>query len=406
MTTTAHSSLPLLFTPIKLRGLEIRNRIMASPMCQYLSEDGGPNDWHLMHLGRLAIGGCGIVFGEETAVEPNGRKTYSCAGMYDTKHVGAYRRLTNVIKENGAVPAIQLGHSGRKGSCHGAIEGWRPLELEDAKHGKAPWQVMAPTAHNCPPRPIFPKEMDLDDIKKVISSFRTAAKMSIDSGYEIVEIHGAHGYLIHQFLSSTSNQREDAYGGSLENRMRLAVEVAVAVREVWPQDKPVFFRLSAVDGKGGSWSLFESIQLAAALKAVEIDMIDVSSGGVMGDSEMPMVPRIPAYQVEFSKRIRSAVGIKTVAVGGITEPKQAEEILQAGDADLIALARELLWNADWPSHSAKALGLQDPFAYLPEGYAHRLRLRESQKEMKINQDETEITKSLSYFLSNADGSAD
>ena len=389
---------PLLFTPMKLRDLVIPNRVIASPMCQYTSDDGAPNDWHIMHLGRLAIGGCGIVFGEETAVEPNGRKTYSCAGIYNSSQLPAYRRLTDVIKANGAVPAIQLGHSGRKGSCHGAIENWRPLEQHDADNGMAPWQVMAPTAANCPPRPITPKEMDKDDIKHAIDAFRRATQMSIDAGYDIVEVHGAHGYLIHQFLSSTSNQRTDNYGGSLENRMRFAIEVADVVRQVWPKDKPVFFRLSAVDGKGGSWTLGESIALAKALKMVDIDVIDVSSGGVMGNSAMPMLPRLPAYQVEFSSRIRQQAKIKTVAVGGITKAQQAEDILQTGGADMVALARELLWNADWPSHAAKTLGLDDPFAYLPEGYAHRLRMRENQKEMKINQDPELIKASLAYFL--------
>ena len=210
-------------------------------MCQYSSENGGPNDWHIMHLGRLAIGGCGIVFGEETAVEPNGRKTYSCAGLYNDWHPSAYRRLTDAIKKNGSVPAIQLGHSGRKGSCHGAIENWRPLEIHDKENGMPPWQVMAPTTVNCPPRPIPPREMDQGDINKIVENFRIATKLSIDSGYEIVEIHGAHGYLIHQFLSSTSNQRTDKYGGSLENRMRFAIEVAEIVREEWPKDKLSLF---------------------------------------------------------------------------------------------------------------------------------------------------------------------
>jgi 2,4-dienoyl-CoA reductase-like NADH-dependent reductase (Old Yellow Enzyme family) len=403
---TAQSSpnTPLLFTPIKFRGLEVRNRIMASPMCQYHSDDGGPNDWHMMHLGRLAIGGCGIVFGEETAVEPDGRKTHSCAGLYNQSHIAAYRRLTDMIKQHGAVPAIQLGHSGRKGSCHGAIEDWRPLTTEDAKHGLPPWQIMTPSAAISPTRPIPPKEMDYDDIKRVIEAFRTATKRSIDAGYDIVEIHGAHGYLIHQFLSSSANQRDDTYGGSLENRMRLAVEVGAAVREEWPQDKPVFFRLSAVDGKGGSWRLTDSIALAKALRVVDIDVVDVSSGGVTGSSDMPMVPRIPAYQASFSGRIRYEAKIKTVAVGGITTAKQAEDILQAGDADIIAMARELLWNADWPAHAAEALGVDDPFSYLPTGYAHRLRLREAQKTMDINQDQNLIAKSLRYFLDDSTSS--
>ena len=389
---------PLLFTPIKIRGLVIRNRIIASPMCQYLSVDGAPSDWQLMHLGRLAIGGCGIVFGEETAVEPDGRKTHNCAGLYKQSHVASYRKITNMIKSNGALPAIQLGHSGRKGSCHDAMRDWRALNNFDAENDLPPWQVMTPTAALSPPRPIPHKEMDQDDINRVVDDFRTATKRSIDAGYDIVEIHGAHGYLIHQFLSATSNQRKDNYGGSLANRMRFAVEVAAAVREVWPKERPVFFRLSAVDGKGGSWTLADSISLAATLREVGIDMIDVSSGGITGSSNMPMVPRIPAYQARFASRIRHQANIGTIAVGGITTPQQAEDILRSGKADMIAMARELLWNADWPAHAAQSLGLDDPFSYLPTGYAHRLRQRESQKQMNINQDAKLIEKNFNFFL--------
>ena len=204
--------------------------------------------------------------------------------------------------------------------------------------------------------------MDQDDINRVIDDFRTATKRSIDAGYEIVEVHGAHGYLIHQFLSATSNQRQDHYGGSLANRIRFAVDVAAAVREVWPKERPVFFRLSAVDGKGGSWTLADSISLAATLREVGIDMIDVSSGGITGSSNMPMVPRIPAYQASFASRIRHEANIGTIAVGGITSPQQAEDILRSGKADMIAMARELLWNADWPAHAAQSLG--------PVSYTH------------------------------------
>ncbi len=401
MTSSSANNLdarPLLFTPIKIRGLVMRNRIIASPMCQYLSVDGAPNDWQLMHLGRLAIGGCGIVFGEETAVEPDGRKTHNCAGLYKQSHVASYRKITDMIRSNGALPAIQLGHSGRKGSCHDAMRDWRALNKSDAENDLPPWQVMTPTAAISPPRPIPHKEMDQDDINRVVDDFRTATKRSIDAGYDIVEIHGAHGYLIHQFLSATSNQRKDNYGGSLANRMRFAVEVAAAVREVWPKERPVFFRLSAVDGKGGSWTLADSISLAATLREVGIDMIDVSSGGITGSSNMPMVPRIPAYQARFASRIRHQANIGTIAVGGITTPQQAEDILRSGKADMIAMARELLWNADWPAHAAQSLGLDDPFSYLPTGYAHRLRQRESQKQMNINQDAKLIEKNFNFFL--------
>ena len=240
--------------------------------------------------------------------------------------------------------------------------------------------------------------MDQADINQVINHFRTATKLSIDAGYDIAEIHGAHGYLIHQFLSSASNQRQDSYGGSLENRMRFAIEVASAVRDLWPKQHPVFFRLSAVDSQGGSWTLSEAVALAKALRDVGIDMIDVSSGGIAGSSNMPMVPRIPAYQASFSGRIRRQANVGTIAVGGITEAQQAEDIFETGDSDMIAMARQLMWNSDWPAHAAYVLGLDDPYSYLPDGYAHRLRQREEQKKMKINQDKALIEKSLRYFM--------
>lgn len=376
---------PLLFTPVSLKGIQARNRIVVAPMCQYHSDDGGPTDWQMMHLGRLAAGGPGIVFGEETAVERRGRKTYACAGIYKDEHIAAYRRLTDFIREQGAVPAIQLGHSGRKASCHTAVQDWRPLIDADGEDGFAPWQGLAPSALDQLPRRFLPKEMDRDDIRAVLESFREATRRSQDAGYDIVEVHGAHGYLIHQFLSPVANHRTDAYGGDIEGRMRFALEVAEVVRGAWPADRPVFYRISAVDGEGGIWSLDDSVVLSRALKDRGIDLIDVSSGGIFGDSEMPAVPRVPGYQVGFSERIKREVDIPTIAVGGITEAGQAEAILQAGQADLVALARELLWNADWPAHAARALGLEDPFAVMPGEYAHRLRQREAQKTMPLNQ---------------------
>jgi 2,4-dienoyl-CoA reductase-like NADH-dependent reductase (Old Yellow Enzyme family) len=389
---------PLLFTPISLRGVTARNRIVAAPMCQYHSDDGGPTDWQVMHLGRLAAGGAGIVFGEETAVERRGRKTYACAGLYKEDHIPAYRRLTDFIREQGAVPAIQLGHSGRKASCHTAVEDWRPLRDEDAADGFAPWQGLAPSALDQLPRRFTPKAMDRDDIRTVLDAFRLATQRSLDAGYDIVEVHGAHGYLIHQFLSSVSNQRSDAYGGDIQGRMRLPLEIAEVVRDAWPDDKPVFYRISAVDGQGGTWTLEDSVIFSRALKDRGMDLIDVSSGGIMGDSEMPPVPRIPGYQVGFSERIKREVDIMTIAVGGITEAGQAEDILQAGQADLVALARELLWNADWPAHAARALGLDDPFAVMPHEYAFRLRQRETQKTMPINKGGVETKAAMQALL--------
>lgn len=391
-------SLPLLFTPIKLRGVTARNRIVVAPMCQYHSDDGGPTDWQMMHLGRLSAGGPGIVFGEETAVERRGRKTYACAGLYKDEHVPAYRRLTDFIREQGAVPAIQLGHAGRKASCHVAVEDWRPLRDEDTADGMAPWQGLAPSALDQPARRFLPKEMDLDDIRTVLDAFRVATLRSADAGYDIVEVHGAHGYLIHQFLSPLSNHRTDAYGGDRQGRMRFALEVAESVRAAWPKDRPVFYRISAVDGQGGVWNLDDSVALSAALKDRDIDLVDVSSGGITGETDMPMLPRIPGYQAGFAERIRRDAKVMTIAVGGITEAQQAEDILQSGQADMVALARELIWNADWPAHAARALGLEDPFGVMPHEYAFRLRQREAQKTLPINQGGAETQAAMQALL--------
>lgn len=376
---------PLLFTPITIRGVTSKNRIVVSPMCQYNSDDGGPGDWQMMHIGRLAVGGAGIIFGEETGVEARGRKTYKCAGIWDDKHIPMFRKLTDFIKEQDAVPAIQLGHAGRKASCHTATEDWRPLEDKDAADGMPPWQGLAPSALDQLPRRFIPKAMDQNDIRTVLDAWREATRRSMDAGYDILEIHGAHGYLIHQFLSPVSNHRNDAYGGDRAGRMRFALEVAEVVRDAWPQDKPLFFRVSAVDGEGGIWSLEDTVALSKELKDRDIDLVDCSSGGISGDSEMPMVPRIEQFQAGFADRVRWEAGIMTIAVGGITQAQQAEDILQSGRADLVALAREFLWNADWAAHAAKELGAVDPYGQMPHEYAYRLRQREKQKEMPINQ---------------------
>lgn len=378
------AQLPLLFTPIKLRSVTARNRIVASPMCQYRSENGAPNDWQLAHFGRLAIGGCGIVFGEETGVEARGRKTYTCAGIYDDTHIAAYKRLNDFVRANGAVPAIQLGHAGRKASCHDAIKNWAPLRAEDAADGLAPWQAIGPSALPQSPGHPIPKAMSEADIADVIQAFADAAVRADKAGYDILEIHGAHGYLIHQFLSPLTNKRNDGYGGSRENRMRFALEITRAVRAAWPEEKPLFYRLSAVDGQGGMWSIDDSIALSRGLKDCGVDVVDVSSGGIVGSASMSTVPRLPGFQVPFAERIKREAGVATMAVGLITEGEQAEAILQQGKADLIAIARELMWYADWPAHMAHRLGVDD-YRYMPEGYAHRLQLRDSQARLAINQ---------------------
>ena len=362
--------MPLLFTPIKLRSIVARNRIVSSPMCQYLSDDGGPEDWQLVNFGRFAMGGCGIVFGEETAVEARGRKTHHCAGIYKDSHVPAYRRINDFIRAQGAVPAVQLGHCGRRASQHGPLKDRAALT-----EAERPWQGISPSALPPTPDGAIPREMDVSDIRTTIIAWREAAQRSVDAGYDICEIHGAHGYLIHQFLSPLSNLRTDAYGGSLKNRMRYALEVVEAVRAVWPQDKPLWFRTSAVEGPGGVWGIEETLSLVRELKQRGVDMVDCSSGGIAlgGESGLSAVPRVPGFQAGYAREIRRETGMPTVAVGMISDARHAETILREGHADLVALARGLMDDPNWPLHAARELGCADPLALVHAREAQRLR---------------------------------
>jgi 2,4-dienoyl-CoA reductase-like NADH-dependent reductase (Old Yellow Enzyme family) len=372
---------PLLFTPVTIAGLTVRNRIVVSPMCQYSSEDGGPTDWHLVHLGKFAMGGAGIVFCEETAVEQRARKTYACAGIYSDGHAPMYRRITDFLRENGSVPAMQLGHAGRKASCGPPWTNFKPLTEEDAKHGRAPWRGISASAIPAREDALMPLELSVDDIRQVADAWREATLRTLDAGFDVLEIHGAHGYLIHQFLSPLANRRSDAYGGSLENRMRFALEITEAVRAVWPREKPLFFRVSAVDGADGAWSADDTVALAKALKQRGVDVITCSSGGIGGPLNMAIVPRTPGYQVPYAERVKKEAGLKACAVGLITEPEHAEAILQQGRADLIAMARELMYNPNWPVHAAKVLGVADYLKLLPPAYAWWLERREKIREL-------------------------
>lgn len=376
MTTT-----PLLFTPLKLAGLTLRNRVVVSPMCQYSSAEGGPNDWHLVHLGKFALGGAGVVFCEETAVEERARKTYGCAGIYGDRHVPMYRRITAFLRDHGAIPAMQLGHSGRKASCGPPWTNFKPLTEEDAKTGLVPWRGVS--ASPLPPRDDapLPIELSVTDIRTVIQSWREAALRTLEAGFDILEIHGAHGYLIHQFLSSLANRRTDAYGGDLAGRMRFALEVTESVRAAWPRGKPLFFRVSAVDGDGGAWSMDDTVALARELKTRGVDVVTCSSGGINGPLNMAIVPRTPGYQVPYANRVRAEAGLMTCAVGLITEARQAEDILQRGAADLIALAREFLYNPNWAVHAARDLGVPDYLDLLPPAYSWWLKRREKIREI-------------------------
>lgn len=338
----------MLLEPITLGALKLRNRIVVSPMCQYSSPGGVPTDWHLVHLGSRAVGGAALVFTEATAVSPEGRISPEDTGIWNGEQVAAWSRIVSFIRGQGAVAGIQLAHAGRKASTDAPWRGGGPL---DAEHGG--WTPVAPSAIPFDEGHPVPIALDTDGIAKVIEDFRAAAKRAREARFEVIEIHGAHGYLIHQFLSPLSNTRTDRYGGSLENRARLLREVIAAVRESWPAPMPLWVRLSATDWAEGGWDIGECVQLARMLRADGVDVIDCSSGGTVPHAKIPVGP---GFQVPFAARIRREAGIPTSTVGLITEPRQAEEILQRGDADVIEMAREFLRDPYFPRRAAKELG--------------------------------------------------
>jgi 2,4-dienoyl-CoA reductase-like NADH-dependent reductase (Old Yellow Enzyme family) len=372
---------PLLLRPMTIRGVTSRNRIVVSPMSQYAAVDAAPTDWHLVHLGKFAMGGAGIVFVEETAVEERARKTYHCPGIYNDAQAKAWRRVTDFLRSQGALSAIQLGHAGRKVATKSPWDGFAPLTDEDAKTGEPPWQGIAPSPIAFKPGAMVPLEMDHADIKQVIASHVEACRRSMDAGFDICEIHGAHGYILQQFLSPITNKRTDGYGGEIQGRMRFTLELIEAVRAAWPQDRPLFFRSSCIDGKGGAWDIEDTVVLAGELKQRGVDVIDCSSGGIEGPLTLAVVPRVPGYHVPFAERIRREVGIPTMAVGLITDPHQAESYLADGRCDLVALARELMWNPNWPVHAAHDLGVPNAHHLLPRSYSWWLERREEVRRL-------------------------
>ncbi|MHB8453389.1 MAG: NADH:flavin oxidoreductase/NADH oxidase [Acidiferrobacterales bacterium] len=339
----------LLFSPFTLRGLEFRNRIFVSPMCQYSAPDGHATSWHLVHLGSRAVGGAALVMAEATAVSPAGRISLHDLGIWSDAHGDSLAPVARFIREQGAVPAIQLAHAGRKSSTDLPWHGGEPLG--PANGG---WQALAPSALPFLPDSPVPRSLSTSDIDRVVDEFAAAARRSLTAGFQVVEIHMAHGYLLHEFLSPLSNRRDDEYGGSLENRMRFPLRTACAVREVWPKDLPVFVRISATDWTEGGWDLAQSVELARRLKAVGIDLVDCSSGGLVADAR---IPAGPGFQTPFATSIRHETGIATGAVGFITDPLQAEQIIATGLADAVLLARELLRDPYWPLHAARSLGV-------------------------------------------------
>lgn len=343
-----------LFTPITFRDLAFRNRIFVSPMCQYSAEGGMPNMWHQTHYGSRAVGGAALVMVEATAVSPEGRITPHCLGLWSEQHATAFQPMTDFIRSQGAVPGIQIAHAGRKASCDVPWQAGRYLPV-----GAGGWRTVAPSAIALTPAHGTPHALSLAEIDDIVDQFADAACRALAAGFEVAEVHCAHGYLMHEFLSPLSNHREDEYGGSLENRCRLPLRVAQTVRDIWPQQWPVFVRISATDwveqrdGRQG-WDLAQSVRFAHMLKTIGIDLIDCSSGGLVLDAAIPVAP---GYQVPLAEAIRRQAGIATGAVGMITKAQQAEQILADNQADVILMARELLRDPYWPLRAARELGV-------------------------------------------------
>jgi 2,4-dienoyl-CoA reductase-like NADH-dependent reductase (Old Yellow Enzyme family) len=338
-----------LFQPITIRGVTLKNRIVVSPMCQYSSEDGMAGDWHLVHLGSRAVGGAGLIFVEATAVTAHGRITPGDMGIWDDRQIEPLARIARFIHRLGCVPGIQLAHAGRKASCRAPWEGGGRLKTT-AEGG---WEVVAPSAIPFREGDPLPRALDEAGITEGVEAFTAAARRAVLAGFRVIEIHSAHGYLLHSFLSPLSNQRTDSYGGSLENRIRMLVQVATALRQTIPADMPLFTRISATDWVEGGWDLEQSIALAQALKPVGVDLIDASSGGNVAKAAIPLGP---GYQVPFAAAIRKQADIHTAAVGLITEPAQADAIIASGQADLVFLAREMLRDPYWALKAGRALG--------------------------------------------------
>ena len=340
---------PSLFSPLQLRGVTTRNRLVVAPMCQYSAIDGYANDWHLVHLGRFALGGFGIVMVEATAVSPEGRISPGDVGIWDDAHILPLARITEFLRDNGAVPAIQIAHAGRKASSQRPWDGGNALPVDDPQA----WETIAPSAVAFGEGWPTPRALTVDDLDELRETWQRAAERALEAGFEIVEVHAAHGYLLHEFLSPLSNKREDDYGGSLDNRMRFPLEVVEAVRAVWPHDKPVFVRISATDWMEGGWTEEDSVAFATRLKALGVDVVDCSSGGILGASGS--LKAYPGYQVPLAAKVRDEAEIATMAVGLITEPQMAERIVAEGEADLVALAREALANPQWPHDAYRSL---------------------------------------------------
>jgi 2,4-dienoyl-CoA reductase-like NADH-dependent reductase (Old Yellow Enzyme family) len=348
----------MLFTPLALRDLTLPNRIAVSPMCQYSARDGRANDWHLVHLGSRAVGRAGLVIFEATAVEPRGRISPGDLGLWEDGQIEPLARIVRFVEEQGSVACLQLAHAGRKASVRAPWDAsGAPLPVAEGG-----WEVVGPSALPFAPGYPVPAVLDRAGLAGVVKAFADAARRALAAGFRAVELHAAHGYLLHEFLSPLSNRREDAYGGSFENRARLAREVLAALRAVWPERLPLLVRVSATDWAEGGWDVEETVALARSLRELGADLVDVSSGGMVATAA---VPAGPGYQTRFAERVRREAGVPTGAVGMITTPEQADHVLRTAQADLVLLAREMLRDPYWPLHAAQRLRATVPW---PEQY--------------------------------------
>ena len=365
-----------LFSPFQLRSVVFPNRIGVSPMCEYSSEDGFANEWHLVHLGARAQGGAGLVMIEASGVTPEGRISINDLGIWKDEHIPKLEQIAQFVRSQGARAGIQIAHAGRKGSMTAPFGGERLLTPEEGR-----WEPLGPSAIAFSADYAVPKALDLAEIAAVVSAFADAARRADKAGFDFVEIHAAHGYLLHEFLSPLANKRTDVYGGSFDNRIRLLLEVTDAVRAAWPDHLPLFVRISATDWAEGGWTPDEAVELARRLRARGVDLLDVSSGGQVPNAKIPVGP---GFQVPFAARVREETGMPTAAVGMITEPKQANDIVANGEADIVLLAREMLRDPYWPLHAAMALGetASWPVQYLraaPQGSKARSAVQRAKK---------------------------
>ncbi|SLN54029.1 NADPH dehydrogenase [Aquimixticola soesokkakensis] len=365
-----------LFQPLSIRGRTFKNRVTISPMCQHAGSDGYVTDWHVVHYGKFVLGGAALVLTESTAVASDSRVGVDDLGIWSDDHIPGLKRLADFAHDNGALMGVQLAHSGRKAYSRPLWHGGQAMTPDEIDAADVPWRRVGPSALPASTEWSTPEALEAEEITQIVAQHVEAARRAEAAGMDVVELHYGHGYLVASFLSPIANKREDAYGGSLENRMRIAVEIAEAVRAVWPEDKPLFARLSCVDGAEGGWNMDETVVLAERLKAVGVDVIDCSSGGLSEETRRANVPRGFGFQVPFAERVRREVDVKTQAVGLIVEPEQAEEIIANGRADLVAIGRAALENPYWPALAQRELEAGQSFEGWHERHGAWLEKRE------------------------------